>query len=103
MHRQLRFVSVTCALVASAIVVSATPARAEGTEPSTRPLAINVTFDEATDPAFLIAGLAHKADVQQQNQQSTNDQVRHEGIGIGVKAGLLWPSLSKASSGSLED
>jgi hypothetical protein len=95
MFRPLRSVAVV-ALTISALAISTRSALADEASTSIRQSVANATVSSD----FLVTGMAATNAAQ---DQSSNGQVRHEGVGIGVKGGFLWPSFAEAQGAGFKD
>lgn len=95
MVRLSRFAVMT-ALAISAVAITSRPALAEDGSSLVQSGAVHAT----AVPDFLVKGLA--ANTAEQGQ-SSNGQTRHEGVGIGVKGGFLFPSFAKAQGSGFKD
>ena len=90
---QSRFLVVGVALAMS--VASAGRATAEESQPSTSETATTYTLTVPTDSSFLVAHLTPRT--ENAAQQSSGSS-RHDGFGVGVKGGYIYPSFSNARS-----
>jgi hypothetical protein len=96
MFRQSRSAAIV-ALVFSAMAIATRPALADDASASIRQSVANATVNSD----FLVKGFATSTAAEQ--GQSSNGQVRHEGVGIGVKGGFLWPSFAEAQGTGFKD
>jgi hypothetical protein len=90
------------ALVATAgctILLAAQPVRAQHLSGSFDRAAATVSQADSTGSTFLTAGMAQG----QQPPPPPGGNPRHEGIGIGVKGGFLWPSFAEAQGTGFKD
>lgn len=90
------------ALVAAAgcsILLAAQPAWAQQLSGSLDRAAAKASQADSTGSTFLTANLAQG----QQPPPPPGGNPRHEGIGIGVKGGFLWPSFAEAQGTGFED
>jgi hypothetical protein len=95
MFGQSRFVAIV-ALAVSALAVSTGRASADEASTFIRQSVVNATLNSD----FLVHGLATPPAAQ---GQSSNGQGRHDGVGIGVKGGFLWPSFAEAQGAGFKD
>ncbi len=91
MFRQSRSLAIV-ALSVSALVVTTRPALADGTSASLRQSVASASVTAA--PNFLVTGITTNT----AEQQSSNGNTRHEGVGIGVKGGFLFNNFKQAQA-----
>lgn len=87
--------SMAVAAVAACAIIGAAPAQAQ----TTIDLSKYTAAPGTTPAAFLVNGVANASE----EQQSASGNRRHEGIGIGVKGGFLWPSFGDAQGAGFEE